>query len=78
MRFMRFLGMRTIFDGPAVSVHEMRGGPHLILMAKETVAEVPGGPNGLAIGPDGVTFRLWAPCLEPHGSTISTASCSSS
>ena len=34
-RFMRTIGMRPIFDGPHVSVYEMRGGTHLILMLKE-------------------------------------------
>lgn len=38
--FMRTIGMRPIFDGPQVSVYEMRGGTHLILMHKENV---PGG-----------------------------------
>jgi hypothetical protein len=37
-RFMRTIGMRAIFDGPQVSVYEMRGGTHLILMSKDTVA----------------------------------------
>lgn len=37
-RFMRLIGLRPIFDGPSVSVYEMRGGTHLILMHKETVA----------------------------------------
>lgn len=36
-RFMRTIGMRTIFDGPKVSVYEMRGGTHLILMEKDKV-----------------------------------------
>ncbi len=36
--FMRKIGMRAIFDGPQVSVYEMRGGTHLILMAKDEVA----------------------------------------
>jgi catechol 2,3-dioxygenase-like lactoylglutathione lyase family enzyme len=35
--FMRSVGMRPIFDGPQVSVYEMRGGTHLILMFKEKV-----------------------------------------
>jgi catechol 2,3-dioxygenase-like lactoylglutathione lyase family enzyme len=35
--FMRSIGMRPIFDGPRVSVYEMRGGTHLILMSKENV-----------------------------------------
>ncbi|HYM87161.1 MAG TPA: GNAT family N-acetyltransferase, partial [Pseudoxanthomonas sp.] len=34
-QFMRIIGMRPIFDGPEVSVYEMRGGTHLILMRKE-------------------------------------------
>ena len=37
-RFMRAIGMRAIFNGPAVSVYEMRGGTHLILMRKDAVA----------------------------------------
>jgi hypothetical protein len=37
-RFMRAIGMRPIFDGPEVSVYEMRGGTHLLLMRKEEVA----------------------------------------
>lgn len=36
--FMRTVGMRPIFDGPDVSVYEMRGGTHLILMRKDSVA----------------------------------------
>lgn len=37
-QFMRTIGMRPIFDGPQVSVYEMRGGTHLILMLKDKVA----------------------------------------
>lgn len=36
-RFMRIVGMRPIFDGPEVSVYEMRGGTHLILIRKDEV-----------------------------------------
>lgn len=36
-QFMRAIGMRSIHDGPDVSVYEMRGGTHLILMKKEKV-----------------------------------------
>ena len=36
-RFMRTIGMRAIFDGPEVSVYEMRGGTHLLLMRKDEV-----------------------------------------
>lgn len=37
-RFMRVIGMRPIFDGPQVSVYEMRSGTHLLLMFKDRVA----------------------------------------
>ncbi|HVL10303.1 MAG TPA: VOC family protein [Burkholderiaceae bacterium] len=36
-RFMRAIGMRPIFDGPDVSIYELRGGTHLVLMAQEEV-----------------------------------------
>ena len=36
-RFARTIGMRSIFDGPEVSVYEMRGGTHLILMLKDKI-----------------------------------------
>jgi hypothetical protein len=36
-QFMRTIGMRPIFDGPEVSVYEMRGGTHLILMRKDKI-----------------------------------------
>jgi catechol 2,3-dioxygenase-like lactoylglutathione lyase family enzyme len=36
-QFMSTIGMRAIFDGPEVSVYEMRGGTHLILMRKDKV-----------------------------------------
>jgi len=39
-QFMRAIGMRPIFDGADVSVYEMRGGTHLIMMKKDDV--VPG------------------------------------
>jgi hypothetical protein len=32
--FVRTIGMRPIFQGPEVSVYELRGGTHLILMLK--------------------------------------------
>ena len=41
--FMRTIGMRPVFDGADVSVYEMRGGTHLILMRKDDVA---GGEAG--------------------------------
>jgi ribosomal protein S18 acetylase RimI-like enzyme len=37
-RFARTIGMRPIFKGPDVSVYELRGGTHLILMRKDQVA----------------------------------------
>ncbi|MEZ5501040.1 MAG: glyoxalase/bleomycin resistance/dioxygenase family protein [Steroidobacteraceae bacterium] len=36
--FMRIVGMRSIFDGAEVSVYEMRGGTHLVLMRKDSVS----------------------------------------
>jgi hypothetical protein len=36
-KFMRTVGMRPIFDGPDVSVYEMRGGTHLIIMKKDRI-----------------------------------------
>jgi hypothetical protein len=37
-QFMRTIGMRPISDGSRVSVYEMRGGTHLILMQKDQVS----------------------------------------
>jgi hypothetical protein len=37
-QFMRMVGMRPVFDGPDVSVYEMRGGTHLLLMRRDQVA----------------------------------------
>lgn len=37
-QFMRAIGMRPVFDGPEVSVYELRGGTHLIMMKKDAVA----------------------------------------
>lgn len=38
--FMRTIGMRPIFEGPEVSVFELRGGTHLIVL--KTAQGVPG------------------------------------
>lgn len=38
-RFARLIGLRPIFDGPQVSVYEMRGGTHLLLMRADKVGE---------------------------------------
>ena len=35
--FMRTIGMRPVFDGSKVSVYEMRGGTHLILLPKDKI-----------------------------------------
>ena len=35
--FMRTIGMRPIYQGPEVSVYELRGGTHLILMLKSEI-----------------------------------------
>ena len=35
--FMQTIGMRPVFDGPDVSVYELRGGTHLIMMKKEMI-----------------------------------------
>ncbi|TKS58247.1 MAG: glyoxalase [Nitrospira sp.] len=42
-QFMRTIGMRTVFQGPEVSVYELRGGTHLILMLKSS--GVPGNAS---------------------------------
>lgn len=36
-QFLRTVGLRPVFDGAEVSVYEMRGGTHLILMLKDKV-----------------------------------------
>src|SRR5438552_15365958 len=36
--FMRKVGMRPVFQSPGVSILELRGGTHLVLIAKEKVA----------------------------------------
>jgi hypothetical protein len=36
--FMRTIGMRPIFEGSPISVYELRGGTHLILMLKSKIA----------------------------------------
>lgn len=35
--FMRSIGMRPIFEGPAVAIFELRGGTHLIITPKEEI-----------------------------------------
>jgi hypothetical protein len=42
-QFMRTIGMRPVFQGPEVSIYELRGGTHLILMLKSSV--VPGNAS---------------------------------
>ena len=36
--FMRAIGLREIHPGPGVAVFELRGGTHLIILAKDAVA----------------------------------------
>ncbi|HZL98853.1 MAG TPA: VOC family protein [Planctomycetota bacterium] len=36
-QFMRTIGLRPVHEGPAVSIFELRGGTHLILLAKKQV-----------------------------------------
>ena len=36
--FMRTLGMRPVFEGPTVSIFELRGGTHLIVTARTQVS----------------------------------------
>lgn len=47
-KFMQKIGMRTIFDGSPVSVFEMRGGTHLLLMRKNEI-EVGEAPFDLMV-----------------------------
>jgi hypothetical protein len=57
-RFMRMIGMRPVFEGPEVSVYEMRGGTHLILMQKSTI--IPGNaPFDLMVDDLKETHRLF-------------------
>jgi hypothetical protein len=37
-RFIRTIGMRPVFEGPEVSVYELRGGTHLILKRESVVS----------------------------------------
>ena len=39
-QFMRTIGMRPVHEGPEVSVFELRGGTHLILLAKKDVVQI--------------------------------------
>jgi len=36
--FFRAIGMRSVFEGPEISILELRGGTHLILMRRDEVA----------------------------------------
>lgn len=58
-QFARAIGMRLIHEGPTVSVYELRGGTHLILMQKNTI--VPGNaPFDLMVDDLHETHRLYA------------------
>lgn len=37
-RFMRTIGMRPVHEGPDVAIFELRGGTHLILLAKRELS----------------------------------------
>lgn len=37
-RFMRLMGLRPVFEGPRVAILELRGGTHLVIVAKEGAA----------------------------------------
>lgn len=41
LAFMEAIGMRRLFEGPQVSILEVRGGTHLVLMRKDEVAAGP-------------------------------------
>lgn len=57
-QFMRTIGMRPVFQGPEVSVYELRGGTHLILMLKSKV--VPGNaPFDLMVDDLHATHQLF-------------------
>jgi len=57
--FMRTIGMRPIFQGPEVSVYELRGGTHLILMLKSQIA-VGDAPFDLMVDDLRATHRRFA------------------
>ncbi|MGH9875739.1 MAG: VOC family protein [Pyrinomonadaceae bacterium] len=57
-QFMRMIGMRPVFQGPEVSVYELRGGTHLILLLKSEV--VPGNaPFDLMVDDLHATHQLF-------------------
>jgi hypothetical protein len=66
-QFMRTIGMRAIFDGPHVSVYEMRGGTHLLLMRRDQVS--PGAaPFDLMVDDLHETHRQFAALgMNPSG-----------
>jgi len=58
-QFVRAIGMRPIHEGPEVSVYELRGGTHLVLIHKGTV--VPGNaPFDLMVDDLHEAHRLYA------------------
>lgn len=57
--FMRAIGMRPVFEGPEVSVFELRGGTHLVLMRKDSVAPGP-APFDLMVDDLHATHRAFA------------------
>lgn len=64
-KFMQTIGMRTIFPGPRVAVFELRGGTHLVVIAKEKVA-ADDAPFDLMVEDLHATHRQFASLgLEP-------------
>ena len=37
-RFMQLIGLRPVFEGPRVAILELRGGTHLVIVAKESAS----------------------------------------
>ena len=57
--FMRTIGMRSVYEGPEVAIFELRGGTHLILLARSEV--VPGNaPFDLMVDDLHATHRHFA------------------
>lgn len=65
-QFIRTIGMRPISEGPEVSVYELRGGTHLILMKKSEVA--PGNASfDLMVDDLHETHRLYTSLRQARG-----------
>ena len=63
--FLGKIGLRSVFEGPEVSVYELRGGTHLILMRKDSV-EKGNAPFDLMVDDLHATHRQFVELgLEP-------------